>query len=58
MAENDPQREPTPTQQTKPAKGEPATIPVPKKGDVLAFLEKVAKTPQAKSEVDETRVSD
>ena len=41
----DDNHEPEPTQQTKPAKGEPLTIPVPKKGDVLDFLEKVAKTP-------------
>jgi hypothetical protein len=34
-----------PTQKTRPKKGEPVTIPVPKKGDVLSFLEKVAKTP-------------
>ena len=32
-------------QQTKPKKGEPVTIPVPKKRDVLGFLEKVARTP-------------
>lgn len=44
MAEND--MEPTPkTQQTKPEKGEPIEIPVPKKADVMDFLEKVAKTP-------------
>lgn len=34
-----------PTQQTKPKKGKPITIPVPKKGDVMAFLEKTAKLP-------------
>jgi hypothetical protein len=34
-----------PTQQTQPKKGEPITIPVPKKGDVFDFLEKVARTP-------------
>jgi hypothetical protein len=34
-----------PTQRTRPKKGEPVTIPVPKKGDVMDFLEKVAKTP-------------
>jgi hypothetical protein len=34
-----------PTQQTKPKKGEPVEIPIPKKGDVMSFLEKVAKTP-------------
>ena len=37
--------DPEPTQQTRPKKGEPVTIPVPKKADVLDFLEKVAKTP-------------
>lgn len=34
-----------PTQQTKPAKGKPVEIPVPKKDDVMSFLEKAAKTP-------------
>ena len=34
-----------PTQQTKPKKGEPVTIPVPKRGDVMDFLEKTAKLP-------------
>jgi len=34
-----------PTQQTKPKKGEPIEIPVPKKGDVMDFLEKTAKPP-------------
>jgi hypothetical protein len=34
-----------PTQQTQPKKGEPITIPVPKKGDVMDFLEKTAKLP-------------
>lgn len=34
-----------PTQQSKPAKGEPITIPVPSRGDVMAFLEKTAKLP-------------
>lgn len=43
---DDHEQEPTAkTQQTKPKKGEPITIPVPKKGDVLDFLEKVAHTP-------------
>jgi hypothetical protein len=32
-----------PTQQTRPKKGEPIEIPVPKKGDVMAFLETTAK---------------
>jgi len=32
-----------PTQQTQPKKGEPITIP--KKTDVMAFLEKTAKLP-------------
>lgn len=34
-----------PTQQTRPKKGEPIEIPVPKERDVLGFLEKVARTP-------------
>lgn len=34
-----------PTQQTQPKKGEPITIPVPKRGDVMAFFEKTAKLP-------------
>jgi hypothetical protein len=34
-----------PTQQTKPKKGRPIEIPVPKKGDVMDFLEKTARTP-------------
>lgn len=46
MAEDDPQQEPTPgMQQTQPKKGEPIEIPVPKRGDVMAFLEKTAKLP-------------
>ncbi len=31
------------TQETQPAKGEPVTIPVPEKADVMAALRKVAK---------------
>jgi hypothetical protein len=34
-----------PAQQTQPQKGKPVEIPVPKKGDVMSFLEKAAKTP-------------
>ena len=34
---------PEETQPTHPAKGEPTQIPVPKRRDVLAALEKVAK---------------
>jgi hypothetical protein len=34
-----------PTQQTEPRKGKPIEIPVPKRGDVMAFLEKTAKLP-------------
>lgn len=37
--------DPEPTQQTRPKKGDPVEIPVPKKRDVLSFLEKVATTP-------------
>jgi hypothetical protein len=40
--------EPNQIQQTKPKKGEPITIPVPKKDDVMDFLEKTAKTPVQK----------
>jgi hypothetical protein len=41
-----------PTQQTKPKKGEPITIPVPKKHDVMDFLEKAANTPDPESDAD------
>jgi cold shock CspA family protein len=34
-----------PTQQTRPKKGEPIEIPVPKHGDVMDFLEKTATRP-------------
>jgi hypothetical protein len=34
-----------PTQQTQPKKGKPIEIPVPKRGDVMDFLEKTAKLP-------------
>jgi hypothetical protein len=34
-----------PTQQTQPKKGEPIEIPVPKRGQVMDFLEKTAKLP-------------
>lgn len=37
--------EPEPTQPTRPKTGKPLEIPVPKKRDVLDFLERVAKTP-------------
>jgi hypothetical protein len=37
-----------PTQQTRPKKGEPLEIPVPKKRDVMDFLEKTAKLPAPK----------
>lgn len=43
---DDHEPEPTPkTQLTQPEEGEPIEIPVPKKGDVIDFLKKVAKTP-------------
>jgi hypothetical protein len=42
---DDDQQESQPTQQTRPKKGEPVEIPVPKKGDVMDFLEKTAKLP-------------
>lgn len=35
------------TQPTRPAEGEPVEIPVPKRGDVLAALRKVAKAPES-----------
>jgi hypothetical protein len=34
-----------PTQPTQPKKGEPIEIPVPKRKDVMDFLEKTAKLP-------------
>jgi hypothetical protein len=34
-----------PTQQTEPKKGKPIEIPVPKRGDVIDFLEKTATLP-------------
>jgi hypothetical protein len=34
-----------PTQQTRPKKGEPVEIPVPKRKDVMDFLEKTATLP-------------
>lgn len=34
-----------PTQQTQPKKGEPITIPIPEKADVMTFLEKTARLP-------------
>jgi hypothetical protein len=34
-----------PTQPTKPKKGKPVEIPVPKRGNVMDFLEKAAKLP-------------
>jgi hypothetical protein len=47
MAENDPQdvpqAEPTPTQQTKPAKGKPITIPVPKRDEIEDLLRRSAR---------------
>jgi hypothetical protein len=42
MAEDDPRREPTPTQKTKPAKGEPIEIPVPKREDIENLLNRAA----------------
>jgi hypothetical protein len=38
------------TQLTKPKKGKPIEIPVPKKGDVMSFLEKTAKLPDPDAE--------
>jgi hypothetical protein len=42
---DDDQQEPSPTQQTQPKKGEPIEIPVPKRKDVMDFLEQTAKLP-------------
>jgi len=39
-----------PTQQTQPEKGKPSEIPVPKKGDVMDFLEKTATLPDPDKE--------
>jgi hypothetical protein len=39
-----------PTQETQPKKGEPVTIPVPEKDDVMAALRKVAKAPHGETE--------
>jgi hypothetical protein len=44
-ARDDDQQEPPPTQQTQPKKGEPIEIPVPKRKDVMDFLEQTAKLP-------------
>ncbi len=43
MAEDDPQQEPTPTQQTKPAKGDPIEIPVPKREDIEDLISRAAR---------------
>jgi hypothetical protein len=43
LAMEDHEREPT--QPTQPKKGEPIEIPVPKRKDVMDFLEKTAKLP-------------
>jgi hypothetical protein len=42
MAEDQPQREPTFTQATKPAKGKPITIPVPKRDEIEDLLSRAA----------------
>jgi hypothetical protein len=41
----DHEHKPEPTQQTQPKKGKPIEVPVPKRGDVMDFLEKTAKLP-------------
>jgi hypothetical protein len=43
MVEDDPQEDPTPTQETKPAKGEPITIPVPKRAEIEDLLSRSAR---------------
>jgi hypothetical protein len=50
MADNEHSAEPT--QKTRPKKGKPVEIPVPKKGDVMDFLEKTAKTPDPNRDKD------
>jgi hypothetical protein len=46
MAEDDPLQDPTPTQETKPAKGKPITIPVPKRDEIEDLLSRSARTPK------------
>lgn len=41
-----------PTQETRPKKGDPVTIPVPEKSDVMAALRKVAKA-DSDTEIDD-----
>ena len=41
------------TQETQPVKGEPVTIPVPEKADVMAALRKVAKADHDHDEDDD-----
>lgn len=55
MAEHD---DSEPTQKTRPKKGKPVEIPVPKKGDVMSFLEKAAKTPDPERPVRAEPVED
>jgi hypothetical protein len=43
MTDDDQEQEPTPTQQTKPAKGEPIEIPVPKRDEIEDLLSRAAK---------------
>jgi hypothetical protein len=43
MAENESEPEPRPTQQTKPAEGEPIEIPVPKRDEIEDLLSQAAK---------------
>ncbi len=43
MAEDDPQQEPKPTQQTKPKKGEPIEIPIPTRDDWDKVLKRATK---------------
>jgi hypothetical protein len=53
MAEDDPQQDPTPTQETKPAKGKPITIPVPKRDEIEDLLSRAAQQTKTKTEIDE-----
>jgi hypothetical protein len=43
MAEDDPQQATPKTQQTKPAKGKPIEIPVPKREDIEGLIDRAAK---------------
>lgn len=50
MAEDETQREPTPTQETQSEKGEPIEVAMPKEGDVTGFVERTATPPDPDKE--------